>query len=148
VPLFSRDILLSLSVSQQNLILKERKFTEVITRKRWEWIFYTCSKILSQYWHIAMATTYRVLATYRENSILYSPVFSRVCKSCIFTRYIRRTERWNWLKFCATRQDVPGLTHNTVRGNFQVTYFFWPHSMKVWSTQPLAEISTKGFLMG
>lgn len=52
----------------------------------------------------------------------YISVFSRKDKGCVFTWcIINENELCNWLRFCVTRRDVPGLIPIMVLGNFQVT---------------------------
>jgi len=40
---------------------------------------------------------------------------------------------------------VPGSISSRVLGNFQVSYFFYPHSVALGPTQPLREMSPKEF---
>jgi len=48
-----------------------------------------------------------------------------------------------FVKICATKQEVPVSIHGRVFGNFQVTCSFCPHLVAIWSTQTLTEMSAK-----
>jgi hypothetical protein len=50
----------------------------------------------------------------------------------------------------ATRREVPVSIAGNVLGNFQVTYSFCPHSVVLWSAQPLTEMCSlpRNFLGG
>ena len=52
------------------------------------------------------------------------------------------------MRHCATIREVPGSIPGRALGNFQVTSSFYPHSVALGSTQPLAEMSTKEFPWG
>ena len=47
--------------------------------------------------------------------------------------YLKWGERWrSCLSHCATRLEVSRSISGQIRGNFQVTYFFCPHSEALW----------------
>lgn len=52
----------------------------------------------------------------------------------------------NWLRYCATRREVPCWIPDRVHGNFQVNYFFCPHSVAVKLTHRLTEVIANDFV--